>query len=339
MKFNWRTILLHLLFWVLYVIIWGVRDMAYAPSFRDTIDSNLFGSIFYSVGVYINLYLLVPLFLLKHKRWAYVASVIPLVLLIAFAAGQAFSIYFIDIDLGTSEFFGSVQGTANTAGDFLVVYGLSTCLYFINEYYIKERRVRELETISLKSELDLLKSQVNPHFMFNALNSVHVLIRKDSAKAQETLEKFSELLSHQIYEVKKESISLKKEIENLTNFIEIQKLRQNEDVQVDWDVKGKLTDLNIAPMLFLNFVENAFKHANAKNDKVRIQINLRVEGNLLEFVCINSANNIAMNGKKPGVGLANVRRRLEILYPDTHELIVENPLDQFEVKLTLNLEN
>lgn len=339
MKFNWRQILLHLLFWVLYVIIWGVRDMAYAPSFLDTIDSNLIGTGVYSIGVYINLYLLVPKLLIKKKRVAYISAIVPLILIIAYATAQAFAEYFKTIHLGTSEFFDSAQGIANTGGDFLVVYGFSTCLFFINEYYIKERKVRELETNNLKSELDLLKSQVNPHFMFNALNSIHVLIKKDPIRAQQTLEKFSELLSHQIYEVKKEEIALKDEIDNLDNFIEIQKLRQDSHVNVTWEVKGALTGLRIAPMLFLNFAENAFKHATSNNDKVNINIQLRIDGQVLEFLCLNTIGRPKPNVERPGVGLANVRRRLEILYPETHELHVENTENEFAVKLTLNLED
>ncbi len=339
MKINWKIIAVHLLFWVLYIVIWGVRDMAYAPTFLDTLDSNLIGSGFYAIGVYVNLYVLVPHLLMKRRKWSYVAAVVPLVLIIAVATAQAFHYYYKSVHLGTSNFFGSVQGVANTGGDFLVVYGLATCLYFINEWYIKERRVRELETTNLQSELDLLKSQVNPHFLFNALNSVHVLIRKDPKKAQKTLEKFSELLSHQIYEVKKETVPLTEEIDNLNNFIEIQKLRQDDHVKIDWKTKGNLNGLHIAPMLFLNFVENAFKHASSNSDKVDIQIGVSVEGSLLEFICLNSINGRQVNGERPGVGMANARRRLEILYPETHQLEVGNTENQFAVKLTLNLED
>ena len=339
MKINWKTILLHLLFWVLYIIIWGVKDTAYAPTFLDTIDSNLIGAFIYSFGVYLNLYLLVPYLLLKRKKTAYILLVICLVLIISYITAKVFSVYYLTIDLGTSKFFGSAQGIANTSADFLVVYGLSTCLFFINEWYIKERRLRELETAKLQSELDLLKSQINPHFLFNALNSIHVLIRKSPEKAQETLEKFSELLSHQIYEVKKESIPLKEEIDNLNNFIEIQKLRQDDNVKVDWKVVGNMEGLRIAPMLFLNFVENAFKYASSNKDQVKVQIHVSVTENLVEFLCLNSINRQIAIGEVRGLGIANAKRRLEILYADTHELIVENSFDQFEVKLTLRLEN
>ena len=336
MRFNWKTILWHLLFWVLYIIIWGIRDMPYAGSFVNTLDSNFIGSLLYSIGVYLNLYILVPKLLMKGKRTAYVLAVVPLVVLIGYLTAQVFSLYFLNIDLGTSQFFDSVQGMANTGGDFLVVFGLATCLYFINEWNIKERRVKELETTSLKSELELLKNQINPHFLFNALNSIHVLIRKDPEKATSTLEKFSEVLSHQIYEVKKEKIPLKEEVDNLDNFIQIQKLRKDQDVKVAWATKGEFTGLMIAPMLFLNFVENAFKYCSG-SEGIGINIKLSVTDSLLEFICINCKPEVENGKSDAGIGLANVKRRLEILYPDSHELIVDSLDDKFEVKLTLNL--
>ena len=154
----------------------------------------------------------------------YVVSVVALIAITTVVSAQVFSAYYKSQHQGTSEFFASVQGLAATGVEFLVTYALATCLYFINEWYIKERKLRDLESQNLKAELDLLKGQINPHFLFNALNSVHVLIRKDPKKAQETLERFSELLSHQIYEVNKEEVPLSDEAENLSNYVALQKI-------------------------------------------------------------------------------------------------------------------
>jgi sensor histidine kinase YesM len=338
MKFNWKRISVHLLFWVLYLIVWGVRDMAYAPTFWDTIDSNVIGSLVYAAGVYFNIYILVPQLLLKNRKLGYTLSVVLLVLVVAVVTAQAFAYYYQSVHMDTSRFFASIQGIANTGGDFLVVYGLATCLYFINEWYIKERRLRELETQNLKAELDMLKGQINPHFLFNALNSVHVLIRKNPEKARSTLEKFSELLSHQIYEVNKELVSLKDEVDNLANFIELQKLRFEDHTKISWKVNGNLKDKQIAPMLFLNFVENAFKYGVAPEDQpVKVDILLNVSDQLVTFSCINSVTDVRQEGNTLGVGLANVRRRLEILYPKRHTLEIEQKKDTYSVHLELNL--
>lgn len=339
MKFNWKLISLHLLFWVLYIVIWGIRDMAYAPTFWDTVDGNFIGSVVFAFGVYFNMYILIPQLLLKNKKLAYSFSILGLVLIIAFLSAQLYAVYYVDIHQGTSDFFASFGGVAATGGDFLVVYGLATCLYFINEWYIKERKLRELETQNLKAELDLLKGQINPHFLFNALNNVHVLIRKDPEEAQTTLEKFSELLSHQIYEVNKEQVSLSGEVANLSNFIELQKMRFEDHADITWQTKGDLNGQQIAPMLFLNFVENAFKYGGAPDDKpVSIDILLKANGNLVTFSCVNSVNGTQASDGKLGVGIANVRRRLEILYPGKHRLEIENRESTYSVNLELKLD-
>ena len=339
MKINIKLILVHLLFWVLYIIIWGIRDSAYAPSFWDTIDSNLIGSAVYAVGVYVNLYVFVPNFLLKGKRAMYVLMMTVWVIMIALATSQAFYYYFLPIHQGTAQFFASFQGIANTGGDFLVVYGLATCLYFINEWYIKERKLRELEAQNLKAELNLLKGQINPHFLFNALNSVHVLIRKNPAQAQETLERFSDLLSHQIYEVNKEVVPLADEAENLSNYVAIQQMRFGEQANINWQVKGNLNGQKVAPMLFLNFVENAFKYGESPNDDpVQIDILLKTNPDSLTFSCVNSVNGPAKTEGKLGVGIANVKRRLEILYPHRHKLDIESNEQTYSVNLELKLD-
>lgn len=337
MKFNLKLVLLHLLFWVLYLIVWGVRDMAYAPTFWDTLDSNLIGSACYALGVYVNWFVLIPIVLLKGKKLLYSFLVLILTIVVAYITAVAFTYYYIPIHLGTSQFFSTTQGLANTGGDFLVVYALSTSLFFINEWYIKERRLRELESANLRAELDLLKGQINPHFLFNALNSVHVLIRKNPEKALNTLEKFSDLLSHQIYDVEKEFVSLETEVKNLSNFIELQELRFSSHVKVNWQVSGNLTGLRIAPMLFLNFVENAFKHGStASQTETTIDILLKVESGWLEFSCVNSME-AGKEEQRSGKGLANAKRRLELLYPKRHQLEIEKRNNEFSVSLQIKL--
>jgi len=339
MRINWKHVAAHLAFWFLYIIIWGIRDLAFAPTFWDTLDGNVIGSIWYAFGVYVNLFLLVPKLLLKRRKWGYLLSITLLTLIISYGLAKTFEWHYLSIHLGTSEFFGSVQGVANTASDFLVVFVLATCLYFINEWYIKERKLRALESQNLKAELNLLKGQINPHFLFNALNSVHVLIRTNPGLASDTLEKFSDLLSHQLYDIKKDQVSLSDEVQNLDNFIAIQKMRHQDHVVVDWKYQGDLTGKHISPMLFLNFVENAFKHGDTadENGLSTIKIALKIAGNDLEFSCINSISSINANERSNGLGLENVRRRLELIYPNRYMLNVERNDKSYTVHLKLSL--
>lgn len=338
MKFTWKTILVHLTFWGAYIILWGIHDTAYAPTFWDTLDGNLIGSATYAVGVYLNLYVLLPKLLLKGEKVPYVISVATLVIANSLLTSKALSWHYQDIHPDTSHFFNTWQGLANTGSDFMVVYGMSTCLFLIVEWYRKDKRIHELENRNLKAELDLLKGQINPHFLFNALNSIHVLIRKDKEKAQQTLEKFSDLLSHQIYDVSRDKISLEQEVKSLDNFIQLQQMRHEDHVKVNWNAKGDFVGKSISPMLFLNFVENAFKHGESKgNGQVKIDILIALHGDRLEFACVNSVNKVINGHKKLGLGINNVRRRLDLIYPRQHDLQIEEQDDVFSVYLTLEL--
>ncbi|OEK05358.1 sensor histidine kinase [Roseivirga misakiensis] len=338
MKTNWKLIATHLLFWMLYVVIWSIRDMAYAPTFWDTVDANVIGALLYGSGVYINLYVFVPKLLLKGKRLLYGLVMIVWLLFMAYLGSQTFVFLYRNVSPSTSEFFGSAGGLASTAVEFMVVYALATSLYFINEWYIKERRLRELESQNLKAELDMLKGQINPHFLFNALNSVHVLIRTNPELASNTLEKFSDLLSHQLYEVEKDKITLEQEVQNLDNFIQLQKLRHQDHVQVNWDYSGVLSDKPIAPMLFLNFVENAFKHGESDLEApVQIDISIEVNESTLTFNCVNSAKKKADDKEKSGLGIDNIKRRLNLVYPNRHTLEIDFKDNLYRVQLALNL--
>lgn len=338
MRFNWRLVFTHLLFWMLYVIIWSVRDMAYAPTFWDTVDANVIGGLIYSVGVYVNLYIFIPQLLLKGRRLIYCIVMIAWLMIMAYAGAEVFVYIYRNVSPSTSEFFGSAGGLASTAVEFLVVYALATSLFFINEWYIKERKLRELESQNLKAELDLLKGQINPHFLFNALNSVHVLIRTNPDLATRTLEKFSDLLSHQLYDVDKDKITLHEEVRNLDNFIQLQKMRHQDHVDVDATFDIDSTERTIAPMLFLNFVENAFKHGSVKGDeKVKVNIKLSCKADQLVFSCANSFVEQPEESKKIGIGIANVQRRLDIIYPNQHELSTHSSGNEYIVILKLDL--
>lgn len=338
MKVNFKLVLTHLGFWCIHLIVWGLIDTAYAPSFWDTIDGNALGILFFATGVYLNMYLLIPMLLLRRRLALYVVFVSILILVISYTAGQFFGWYYQSIHAETGVFFKSVKGMSTLGSEFLVVYGFSTCLYFINEWYIKERKLRELESQNLKAELDMLKGQINPHFLFNALNSVHVLIRTNPNLATETLEKFSDLLSHQLYDVDKDKISLSQEVQNLDNFIQLQKLRHDDHMDVSWSPSGVFEGVLISPMLFLNFVENAFKHSAVKGDeKIKIEISLDLVGEQLTFSCVNSIVDSGANQERKGLGIANVRRRLDIVYPRKYELFTERNGDTYLVYFKLDL--
>jgi LytS/YehU family sensor histidine kinase len=206
-----------------------------------------------------------------------------------------------------------------------------------------ERRKQLLEKEKLETELRFLKYQFNPHFLFNSINSIFFLIHKNPDAASSSLAKFSELLRHHLYECNDELVPLDKEIAYLRNFIALEKLRQNRSVSITTDISEKLpASACIAPFILMTFVENAFKHVSKDNDREnRIEIRLYTRPDTLEFEISNSISPrmIKQVVHYSGIGLPNVRRRLALVYPGRHNLVIRNAGDAFEVKLSLALES
>lgn len=204
-----------------------------------------------------------------------------------------------------------------------------------------DKRNEELEKEKLNTELKFLKSQLNPHFLFNALNSIYFLIKKDPDQAADALADFSEMLQYQIYDCNDSKISLQKEVEYMENFVRISKLRKsgatNVEVKIDEKINGEL----VAPLLLIPFVENAFKHVSSHTDRANwIKVDLKLQDKELFFEVENTVDEQDQSQdalKIGGLGLPNVQRRLDLLYPQKHELDIFEEDEKFKVKLKLNL--
>ena len=206
-----------------------------------------------------------------------------------------------------------------------------------------QRRQQALENEKLETELNFLKYQFNPHFLFNTINSIFFLIHKNPDKASSSLAKFSELLRYQLYECNDEQILLSKEIDCLRNSIELEKLRQNANFDVELQVNTPHTgDASIAPFILMTFVENAFKHVSKHADQpnwIRIVVNLDTERRQLNFSVANSTAHHSLTDvvRYGGIGLKNVQRRLDLIYPGQHELEIQSNNSKFEVRLQLSI--
>jgi LytS/YehU family sensor histidine kinase len=220
---------------------------------------------------------------------------------------------------------------------FLVIAGAAAKLML--DYGILQQRMAETAKEKAEAELNFLKSQMNPHFLFNSLNSVYFLINKDNAEARGALHKFSEMLRYQLYEMNGEKIPVEKEIAYLKDYVALQQLRKDENYSVSFNYTADFKGFLIEPLLLIPFVENAFKHISHHNDHsnfVKMDVN-RSNGSLI-FIVENSREPAQMQiEKKGGIGLSNVKRRLELLYPDRHELRIEETDKTFSVKLNLKI--
>ena len=349
----------HLFFWATYHFLWGVAQF----SLGEVIDMLFFSPrwvmyLFYvflnTLGVYVVLYVLLPKYLEKGKLGSFILWIIASVLVTSFfiLGSYKLSSWLINKDLaffcgfqsedGFNEVFRFwlLQILPHTGGAILL--GLSIKL---GKNWSRARMLQQqLEKEKLEAELKFLRSQFNPHFLFNTINSIFFLIQKDAQKASTTLGKFSELLRYQLYECNEQKITLNQEIAYLNNFIDLEKLRKAANFQVDLDINiGSNGYLEIAPFILMPFVENAFKHVSKFKNKpnwVLIKMSFQEENTFL-FEVINSQSKEEIKSQEAvqfgGLGLKNVQRRLDLIYPDQHQLIIKDEQTHFMVQLRLEL--
>jgi len=205
-----------------------------------------------------------------------------------------------------------------------------------------EKQKQDLTRETLKAELDFLKAQVNPHFLFNVLNMAYSSANKnDDEETAGIIEELANMMRYMLYESNVNKIALEKEIEYLQSFVNLQKKRLSTEVlpSVRFNVQGKVENYQIAPLLLIPFVENAFKHGIRMGNETFIYINLAVLNNILIFEVKNSIskNSNELETQYGGVGLENVKKRMELLYPNQYELTINEEAKKFKVTLKINM--
>jgi two-component system, LytTR family, sensor kinase len=347
--------LYHIPFWFVYHVVWWIITIgsvsAVAVNILYTAYSIKF--LFYVVcqafGVYFNLYFLIPNYLKKGKYTLYILGVLVTTVCMAacIVGGYFLSAYLSELtfkelyqqDPNFMEFF-VIRALPSTAASMT----LAMSVKLTKNWLEAERKQHILEKEKLETELKYLKSQFNPHFLFNTINTIFVLIHKNQNMASESLAKFSELLRYQLYECNEHYIPLERELNYITSFIELGKLRLNPK-EVKFEEKlpeNTLDTLQIAPFILMPFIENAFKHVSKTNPNGNgINLKIDVKDNRLFFDIENtttpelSTQEVVKTG---GLGLQNVQRRLALLYPNQHVLVIENDKNWYKVRLELQLE-
>jgi LytS/YehU family sensor histidine kinase len=231
----------------------------------------------------------------------------------------------------------------NSVTKYVVTFVLLTMAKYFKDNFIYQYYENERKKLQTQSELQNLKAQIAPHFLFNTMNNFYGLAVEQSPKLPPLMVRLSELLRYSLYETNQATVPLLSEIAYLKSYIELEKIRLEETLAFEFNVEiDPLSNLEIAPLIFIVFVENAFKHAkNVENDVVKIKIDVSVSnGNELFFSiknnCLTNAKDVDYN--RSGIGLENVRKRLNVLYPNgLHTLNVEKMGDFFEVKLRIKL--
>ena len=335
LKYTWP----HLLFWGVFIFVLSARSLVYHPHYFDLAKTNFFFSLFYAPFLYLSFYYLIPRLLLNREILLYIFLTVGGLMLTTFIATSG-SNWIYNTLYGMPEFgkwMISPEGRLICFSEILMLLGFVMALFFMQKWYQKDRYAKELEKQNLEAELSMLKSQVNPHFVFNTLNTIYHLVEQDKSKAQQVLVQFSDSLSHQLYDTDKDRIPLYKEIAYLGNYVAIQKVRSGDrlDLQVQWPELDPA--LQVAPMLLMPLVENAFKHGNTAAT-YRVHISLNLTGKTMHFKTSNSYKSIENNDVHGGIGLTNLRRRLELIYPGKHDLQLNKEAGNFDAHLTLELE-
>jgi len=287
---------------------------------------------------YVNMYVLVPAFFFKARYIIYLALVILLVLTGLTTIGFIMNNYLEPHRIMPRQVqYNRFEGVMISIPVILV----TTTVKLIQRWTKDNERMAELSNITLNMELNELRNQINPHFLFNMLNNVKALIRTDPEKATTVIMKLSEFLRYQLYENTEEKTPLVAELNFLSNFLNLEKIRRdNLSVSIDTDTRTQGTVL-VPPNLFTTFVENAVKHSvDISGSAAWIRISIELENRNLHFICSNSTGGlppVPTDKKSSGLGLANIKRRLELLYPGKHSLKINAAEKVYTVNLTIPL--
>jgi len=339
---KWLTVSLHAAVWIIFFSLpFLLRrvDSGDKPQPKEEADAvysvlnYILGNAVWIAFFYFNAFLLVPRFISKNKYWQYILSILICFSVIATLEGLIFT------TLRKPEHF-SVRGHI-LFNFFIFLFFLASSIAYrlIIDKSQTDRLAKEKETENLKTELSLLRSQVSPHFMFNVLNNMVALARKQSDQLEPSLIKLSSLMRYMIYEADEEKVPLEKETEYLQSYIDLQKQRFGKNVCFNVSLNETDKHYEIEPMLLIPFVENAIKHGTGFIENAQIDIELKAKNNILYFTVRNKFNNDSeeIKDKTSGIGLTNVKRRLNLLYNNNHTLLINKTGGWFSVSLQLNL--
>ncbi|MFD2541447.1 sensor histidine kinase [Lacinutrix gracilariae] len=338
-KIAYKEIIIHTLVWVclsIFPLLTAYIDLGEIPSgmyLRQALRPIVF---------YVNYLIFVPYFLLKRKLGLYILVSILFLVLYNYVTEELL--------INTAELqFRNMNRPENMPGRpfrirhiIPVMFSLSLFLLggifsLVVNFYKREHLSKELENKQKDIKLKFLRNQLNPHFLFNSLNSIYSLVRSKSDDAPEAVITLSELMRYMLYEVGNEQVLLEKEINYIQNYIALQKLRFKNTEAVKLKLIGETKKLKIHPLLLISFIENAFKYGTDYKGNTRIDIKIEVNNDKLIFKVENIIGLHKRDEKNSGVGLQNIKNQLNYLYKDNHELTIMEDKSHYRVLLTLNL--
>lgn len=337
---TWVKIILHIAVWVIlfclpFLLFTRNNDKPHGDQHSGISASYLCHALMWIAFFYVNTYLVIPK-LLNKKKYPQFLLVQLLIWIIIFLLDYLFFVLF-PFDKNAEYHFRGFL--ISHLFPYLFFLSCSTAFQMINDRIQMDRLAKEKENENLKTELAFLRSQVSPHFMFNVLNNMVSLARKQSEQLEPSLIKLSSLMRYMLYETDEEKVPLEREIEYLQSYIDLQQQRFGKKVKVTVSLEVGEGHNELEPMLLIPFVENAFKHGTGMIEDAQIDISLKTENNILKFTVRNKYNEASkeIKDKTSGIGLTNVKRRLSLLYGKNHNLWLTTQDNWFLVSLQINM--
>lgn len=330
--------LLHLLFWLavllFYTVFFGYQNVSYKITFSFVI---VLLPVTIITTYFLN-YELIPNYLLQ-KRYANFFLYFVYTLIVSFYIEM---VTVIGIFIAVAEMKMEELHPSNTnaifliAGMYMVVF-LGAAIKLVNQYNTNQVEIQKLKSDKIEAELKFLKAQLHPHFLFNTLNNLYSLTLEKSDKASDVVLKLSELLDYVLYKCNSEFVPINDEVNQLKNYIELEKLRYGDRLDVDFRINNKHDRVSIPPMLLMTLLENCFKHGVSKTmDNSWIKVDLEVKEETTSFKIVNSKHlPVPKQEKSGGIGLKNLKNRLQLIYKDKFELKIEEDTSCFSVYLKL----
>lgn len=331
----WR----HAAFWLFHVLF---SLFVWTWSQHTSLIKNFFGEVVWlparMLYCYTLIYWVLPKFLLKEKYLSF-GFIIVLWIIAGWYLNFLFRAY-IFIPLQEAFGFKNIVRNPYQQGTFLMlttVAGFACMIALFKHWMKKQHQWLQTEKEKVTAELHLLKAQVHPHFLFNTLNNIYSFSLQNSSKTPGMILKLSSLLSYMLYDCKGDEVRLEKELEVMKNYIDLEKERYGNHLELSLNMEGDITDRFIAPLLLLPFLENAFKHGTSEQlEKPWLNVDIIVKGHTLRCKIANSKNELVPVSEN-GIGIHNVKKRLQFLYPGKHDLKLSDEGDFFVVSLQVEL--
>jgi len=339
MKNLFITISIHIIAWGLLLMVPFLSTYQVIKSFAPTDNISLVPiiilSLFLIVIFYFNYFVLIPKFLLLKKYWLYISLLVFSIVTGFILSGVFFNLFGVNPDniASINPVLIKIEPVmrANTFL-MLIISILASISLTINNH------LRQLEKEKLVAQISSLKSQINPHFLFNTLNNIYATAIDTSPRTADMVDKLSEMMRYTMKESQNDFVPLEEDINYLNNYIELQKLRLESKIKFDYSVEGDFTELQIAPMLLIPFVENAFKHGVNSEQNSNIRINIKADESELHFlVANNKVKTQPDTSEHNGLGIENTKHRLNLIYPSRHLLTIKETENDFNVSLHINL--